>query len=81
MKYKHPPLHPVMGLPLADKVNQLLCIDLKDHVHNNSWILYTIYSNRNLISSKHQDAIVQGIFLMWIAHFDAPKNFLIDKRG
>lgn len=44
MKYKHPPLHPVVGMSLADKFNQVGCIDLNDHVHNESWTLHMIDS-------------------------------------
>lgn len=70
MKHKHPPLCPVVHMPLADKFNQPVCINLKDH--NESWILnifdsVTKYSAVCLISSEHQDEIVAGIYLIQIA--------------
>lgn len=66
-------------LRLADKFKQVVCIDLRDHVHNEYWILHmsdsvTKYSAACLISCKHQDEIVQEIYFIWTAYFGTPKK-------
>ena len=33
-KFVRPPLRPVVGLNLANNFNQVVCMDLKEHVHN-----------------------------------------------
>ena len=44
MKFKHLLLYPIVGLPLTNTFNQVVCMDLKEHVHNESWILHLIDS-------------------------------------
>ena len=86
MKHKRAPLRPVVGMPLAEKFNQVVCMDLKEHVHNESWILHMIdsatrYSAACLVFSKKQDEIIRNIYLMWISYFGAPNKFLSDNGG
>ena len=82
-KFVHPPLRPVVGLNLANNFNEVVCMDLKEDVHNGSWILHLIdaatrYSAACLINTKHQDEIMSQIYLMWIAYFGCPCKFLSD---
>ncbi len=44
LKRKLPPLRPVVGLPLANVFNDVVCMDLKEHIHNKTWILHIIDS-------------------------------------
>ena len=86
MKLRRPPLRPVVGLPMANRFNDVVCMDLKEHIHNKSWILHIIdsatkYSAACLISSKQQDVIVRCIYLNWICHFGSPRKFLTDNGG
>ena len=86
MKLRRAPLRPVVGLPLSDTFNDVVCMDLKEHIHNKSWILHMIdsatkYSAACLISSKHQDVIVHCIYVNWICHFGSPRKFLTDNGG
>ena len=86
MKLRRPPLQPVVGLPMANRFNDVVCMDLKEHIHNKSWILHIIdsatkYSAACLISSKQQDVIVRCIYLNWICHFGSPRKFLTDNGG
>ena len=86
LKRKPPPLRPVVGLPLANVFNDVVCMDLKEHIHNKSWILHIIdsatkYSAACLISSKHQDVIVSCIFRIWFTYFGFPRKFLTDNGG
>ena len=41
-KFVRPALRPVVGLNLANNFNQVVCMDLKEHIHNESWILHLI---------------------------------------
>ena len=57
MKSKHPSLCPIVGLPLASRFSQVVCMDLKEHAHNESWILHLIdsaisYSAACIIKTK-----------------------------
>ena len=75
-----------MGISLADKFNQVVCMDLKEYKHNESWILHLIdsatrYSAACLVRTKHQDEIIRNIYLMWISYFGHPHKFLSDNGG
>ena len=53
----------VVGLPLADNINKVVCMDLKEYIHNKVWILHVIdaatrYSAACLIRTKHPDKII-----------------------
>ena len=85
-KFVRPPLRPVVCLNLAKDFNQVVCMDLKEHVHNESWILHLIdaatrYSAACMINTKHQDEIMSRIYSMWIAYFRCPSKFLSDNGG
>ena len=41
-KFKRPPSRPIVGLLLADNFKQVLCMDLKEYIHNKVWILHLI---------------------------------------
>ena len=86
LKRKLPPLRPVVGLPLANVFNEVVCMDLKEHIHNKTWILHIIdsatkYSAACLISSKHQDVIISSLFRVWFSYFGFPRKFLTDNGG
>ena len=86
MKLRRPSLRPIVGLSLADTFNDVVCMDLKEHIHNQSWILHMIdsatkYTAACLISNKHQDTIVRSIYMIWICYFGAPRKFLTDNGG
>jgi transposase InsO family protein len=85
-KFKRPPLRPVVGMPLADNFNQVVCMDLKEHIHNQSWIFHMIdsatrYSAACIVYSKRAEEIIDSIFSMWITYFGAPRKFLSDNGG
>ena len=85
-KYKKAPLRPIVGMRLADKFNQVVCMDLKEYIHNKCWILHLIdsatrYSAATLITTKHQDEILRNIYLMWISYFGYPCKFMSDNGG
>ena len=85
-KYRKAPLRPAVGLPLAERFNELICMDLKEYEHNKIWILHIIdaftkYSAACLIKTKHKDVVVGRIFAIWIAYFGSPRKLLSDKGG
>ena len=58
MKYKLPPLRPILDLAFVNVFKNVVCMDLKEHILNKTWILHFIdsatkYSAVCLISSKH----------------------------
>ena len=79
-QYKKVPLRLAVSLPLADGFNQVVCMDLKEYVHNVKWILHILdsaarYSAACIIESKHKNVIVKNLFRMWIAYFGTPLVF------
>ena len=85
-EYRKAPLRPAVGLPLADKFNEVVCMDLKEYHHNSIWILHFIdaatrYSAAVLIKSKKREVVVGQIFRIWIAYFGCPRKFFSDNGG
>ena len=85
-KFKRPPLRPIVSMPLGKHFNDTVTLDLKEHVHNESWVLHLIdcfsrYSAARIIKSKKQEVIIKEIFLMWISYFGPPNRFMSDNGG
>ena len=85
-KYKRPYSKPVVGFPVAEEYNQIVCIDLKEVRKGALWIVHMIdaatrYTAVSLIQSKNKDLVVSRIFQIWIAYFGAPKKFHSDCGG
>ena len=71
LKYKHASLRPVVALPISNKFNEVVCMDLKEYVHNKIWILHLIdsktrYSAAALITNKHKETIIKAVYRIWI---------------
>ena len=84
--FKRPPLRPVVNFPLGGEFNQVVCMDLKEVVHNKSWFLHLIdsfsgYSAARIVYSKKKEEIIEKIFESWIAYFGCPQMFLSDNGG
>lgn len=85
-KYKPAPLKPVVSLPMSQKFNETVCMDLKEFTHNKLWILHLIdystrYSAARMISTKAKEVVVKNIFMMWICYFGRPKRIMSDNGG
>ena len=85
-KFKRPPLRPVVSMPLGKHFNDTVTLDLKEHVHNESWVLHLIdcfsrYSAARIIKSKKQEVIIKNIYMMWISYFGPPNRFMSDNGG
>ena len=85
-KFKRTPLRPIVSMPLGDHFNHTVTLDLKEYIHNESWILHLIdsftrYSAARIITSKKPDIIIKNIFMMWVTYFGAPVRFMSDNGG
>ena len=85
-KFRRPPLRPAVGLPLGSRFNDCVCMDLKELVHGQSWIILLIdsatrYCAARIIHSKRQDVIIQAVFMCWVSYFGPPNQFLSDNGG
>ena len=85
-KFKKPMLKPIVCMPLSDKFNGVVCMDLKEYVHNKSWIFHMIdsatkFSAAQLVSNKKTETIIQSMFNSWITYFGTPHMFLTDNGG
>ena len=85
-KYKKPFLKPVVGFPLAQDFNQVVCMDLKEIEKGKLWFLHMIdaatrYTVATIVQSKRKEVIVEKIFSSWIAYFGAPKKLHSDCGG
>ena len=63
----------MIRFPLANTFNEVLCMDLKECVHNNNWILILIdsafpYSAACFVKSNNKNVIVQELCMIWIAY-------------
>lgn len=85
LKFRCPPLCSIVGLLLANKFNQLVYMDLKEYMHNESQILHLIdaatrYSAASIVKTKKY-TILENIYCIWIAYFGCSHKFLIDNGG
>ena len=84
MRFKRTPPRPVVGLPLATRVNECVGMDLKFHLGNIILHLVDHVSRLSLgcrIPSKKPENIIKGIFKSWIQHRGSPRKFLTDNGG
>ena len=70
-KYKKPFSKPIVGFPVAEEFNHVVCMDLKEIQKGKLWFLHMIdgatkYTVDSLIESK-KEIIVDHIFQCWIA--------------
>ena len=77
-RFRRPPLRPAVGLPVADRFNQVVSMDLKEH-ERGKWILHMIdtathYSAGCLINTKDKDVVVSKIFQIWVRYLDHQGN-------
>ena len=84
LKFRKPIPRPVVALPIADKFNDLVAMDLKSYDGVYFLVLVdhaTRYCASVVISNKKPCTIVQGLFLMWISLFGPPSKFFFDNGG
>ena len=84
VKYRKPALRPVVSIPLANKFNETVAMDLK--IWGKFYFLvmvdvHTRYASARVIRNKEAPTIMKGIFLSWITFFGAPKKIFSDCGG
>ena len=84
LRYRNTPRRPVVGLPVASKFNQTVCMDIK--FINNHPVIHLIdaltrYSAAGVLPSKEPKGIINFIFRNWICIFGPPERFLTDNGG
>ena len=87
-RYKKARARPVVSMPLANDLNDVLAMDLKFVTINNRkyTILhltdaFTRFSVASIVSSKHKEVIVATILKQWVATFGKPKSLFSDNGG
>ena len=83
-RYKPAPRRPIVGLPLASKFNQTVCMDIK--FINGQPVIHLIdaltrYSAAGVLYSKEPRGIINFMFRNWICIFGPPDRFLSDNGG
>ena len=84
MKFKKPPLKPVVCLPMAKVFNQSVAMDLKTiesiqiiHLIDHA----TRFSAGQVVSSKKREVIILAVLKVWVAYFGPPHKILTDNGG
>ena len=85
IRYKKPPLKPIVTAPLAKDFNEVVCMDLK-LIDSKFLILHLIdsatrYSMASIVRTKRATEIVDLVSEMWIKYFGAPGTFMSDNGG
>ena len=85
-RFKWTPSRPVVCMPLANKFNQVVAMDLKqfrDGIYFLHLIdLFSRFSLSQVITRKLPSVIIDTVIKTWIASgLRAPKKFLIDNGG
>ena len=83
-KFKRPTPRPVVSLPMAEKFNDLLAMDLKSFGDVYFLVMIdhaTRFCSAAVIRNKRPSTVVRGIFMHWVAVFGAPRKILSDNGG
>ena len=83
-RFKKPNSKPIVSLPLADRFNEVVAMDLKTWNGNYFLVLvdiFTRYCSAVVIYDKKPDTIITKLFEKWISIFGAPRKFLSDNGG
>ena len=83
-KFRKPAPRPVVSIPLANKLNETVAIDLKIWGKYYFLVLVDVatrFCAARVIRNKEAPTIIKGIFLSWITHFGAPQQIFSDNGG
>ena len=83
-KFKKPPLRPVVSMPLASKLNDVVSMDLKTWGSKHFLVmidLATRFCAAVVINNKNPATIISKFFIHWIVIFGSPKVILTDNGG
>ena len=82
--FKKAPARPTVGLPMSEKFNDIVAMDLK--FYKDSIILHLVdlctrLSAAAFVHNKQASIIIKALFQMWISVFGAPLKFMSDNGG
>ena len=84
LQNKKPSPRPVVCLPLAQRFNEMVGMDLKKWGDSYFLVMVDIgtrYCAAYVIHDKKPNSIIKAIFVSWITIFGAPQKFLSDNGG
>ena len=81
--YQKAPPKPIVGLPMANKFQEVVAMDLKFY---ESKILHLIdmctrLSSATTIKNKNPSTVIEAILKIWISVYGTPEKFLVDNGG
>ena len=83
-RHSKPIPRPVVAMPLASKMNEVVAMDLKSF-DDKYFLVMVDHSTRfcaaDLIPNKKPITIIQSLFTKWISVFGTPSKFLFDNGG
>ena len=84
LRYKRAPPRPVVGMPLSNRFNQTVAMDLK-FIRGKPVLhlidVFTRYSASTVVRNKNPKVILDSIFKIWISIFGTPEMFISDNGG
>jgi len=85
-KYRQPKPRPIVGMPKAQRFNEVIAMDLKEVIKGKLWILHVVdlatrYTVAVLIESKETKVIMKNLMKSWFSYFGSPKRIHSDCGG
>ena len=80
-RFRRTPSRPVVSLPLANKFNEVIAMDLKSFGNIYFLVivdLFTRFCSAVAISNKMSGTVIKGVFKAWITSFGAPQKIMSD---
>ena len=84
LQYRRAPPRPVVSMPLANKFNETVSMDLKMWCNSIFLVMVdtaTRFCTATVVSNKSPSTIIKGFFVSWITLFGAPMKILTDNGG
>ena len=81
LRFKRNPSRPVVSLPLANKFNDVIAMDLKSYGSFYFLVivdLFTRYCSAIVLPNKMSPTVIRGVFKGWITFFGAPQKIISD---
>ena len=78
-KYRQPKPRPIVGMPKAERFNDVISMDLKEVIKGRQWIFHIVdlatrYTVGVLIESKETKVIIKNLMKFWFCYFGSPKK-------
>ena len=85
-KYCQPKPRPIVGMPKAERFNDVISMDLKEVIKGRQWIFHIVdlatrYTVGVLIESKETKVIMKNLMKFWFCYFGSRKKIHSDCGG